>query len=207
MECHWGFGGYFAECFTWNTASLQQPNCFTWNAEKECGAVEQQIASSLILWCFGRFTWNTGRGGWVVGDGFWELFSSSSLPRSWRFTWNRRIVGSSFWLLEECGSISLLVIMRDCFLVIRFPWVYLLGVDFFFFGGGGLHRRIFVLWLERWVYWVGCRVSRETFCWIISRLVELIQICLWEWLKLEAYSVVGKVHSRQQKTIRKEHAI
>ena len=69
-------------------ASLQQTNCFTWNADKECGVVEQQIASSLILWWFGCFTWNTGRGGWVVGDGFWELFSSSSLPRSWRFTWN-----------------------------------------------------------------------------------------------------------------------
>ena len=99
-----------AECFTWNTASLQQPNCFTWN---------------------------------------------------------RRIVGSSFWQFIFCECICLV-------------WVS-------FFWGGGLHRRIFVLWLERWVYWVGCRVSRETFCWIISRLVELIQICLWEWLKLEAW--------------------
>ena len=150
-------------------AFLQQTNCFTWNADKECGVVEQQIASSLILWWFGRFTWN------------------------------RRIVGSPFWLLEECGSISLLAIMRDCFLVIRFPWVYLLGVGFFFFGGG-LHCRIFVLWLERWVYWVGCRVSRETFCWIISRLVELIQICLWEWLKLEAWSLFSRWENMIQLT-------
>ena len=85
-------------------------------------------AASRLAMCF---TWNLGRGGWVVGDGFWELFFLPLLPRSWCFTWNRRIVGSSFWLLEECGSISLSVIIRDCFLVIRFLWVYLLGVCFF----------------------------------------------------------------------------
>ena len=128
-------------------------------------------AASRLAMCF---TWNLGRGGWVVGDGFWELFFLPLLPRSWCFTWNRRIVGSSFWLLEECGSTSLSVIIRDCYFVIRFLWVYLLGVCFF----GWASRRGFVLWLEWWGYWVGCRVSRETFCWIIGGLVELIQICL-----------------------------
>ena len=135
-------------------------------------------AASRLAMCF---TWNVGRGGWVVGGWFLRTVFLPLLPRSWCFTWNRRIVGSSFWLLEECGSTSLSVIMRDCFLVIRFLWVYLLGVRVSL---GGFHRRGFVLWLEWWGYWVGCRVSRETFCWIIGGLVELIQICLWEWLKL-----------------------
>ena len=135
-------------------------------------------AASRLAMCF---TWNVGRSGWVVGGWFLRTVFLPLLPRSWCFTWNRRIVGSSFWLLEECGSTSLSVIMRDCFLVIRFLWVYLLGVRVSL---GGFHRRGFVLWLEWWGYWVGCRVSRETFCWIIGGLVELIQICLWEWLKL-----------------------
>ena len=152
-------------------------------------------AASRLAMCF---TWNLGRGGWVVGDGFWELFFLPLLPRSWCFTWNRRIVGSSFWLLEECGSTSLSVIIRDCFLVIRFLWVYLLGV---LVSLGGFHRRGFVLWLEWWGYWVGCRVSRETFCWIIGGLVELIQICLWEWLKL--IQLLGKSIYINKRKIRK----
>ena len=176
--------------------------------------MEQQIASSLSLWRFGCFTWNIVlcrlkagnvfhvklRTGWLsCGGWFWELFFLPLLPRSWCFTWNRRIVGSSFWLLEECGSTSLSVIIRDCFLVIRFLWVYLLGV---LVSLGGFHRRGFVLWLEWWGYWVDCRVSRETFCWIIGRLVELIQICLWEWLKL--IQLLGKSIYINKRKIRKK---
>ena len=69
-------------------------------------------AASRLAMCF---TWNVGRGGWVVGGWFLRTVFLPLLPRSWCFTWNRRIVGSSFWLLEECGSTSLLAIMRSLF--------------------------------------------------------------------------------------------
>ena len=134
------------------------------------GATNRIFTEFMAVWLFHvkRRTGWLSCGGWFLRTVFLPL-----LPRSWCFTWNRRIVGSSFWLLEECGSTSLSVIIRDCYLVIRFLWVYLLGV---LVSLGGFHRRGFVLWLEWWGYWVGCRVSRETFCWIIGGLVELIQM-------------------------------
>ena len=138
-------------------------------------------AASRLAMCF---TWNVGRSGWVVGGWFLRTVFLPLLPRSWCFTWNRRIVGSSFWLLEECGSTSLSVIMRDCFLVIRFLWVYLLGVRVSL---GGFHRRGFVLWLLSglscftWNILLNYRWTSGTYSNLFVGMIE-------------AYSATGKIY-------------
>ena len=168
------------------------------------GATNRIFTNFMVLWPFHV----KHRAGWL-SCGWWFLRTVFFLIVAEELAFHVKPENSRKFFLTVGGmrldfSIghNAWLLFSNSFSVSVFAWC-----GFLFFWGGGLHRRIFVLWLERWVYWVGCRVSRETFCWIISRLVELIQICLWEWLKLEAYSVVGKVHSRQQKTIRKEHAI